>query len=363
VDRAAEADAVNGRARFAVASPPPHATGGSAIAIIDVTGDAPGVDHALAALGAANVPEGRPVLRRVADADTAIIVRWSATHAQVMPHGGRVIVETIAATLQQAGAMQDDAGVPARDPRERFPEAADLAEACMMDTLWRSASPIAIGVLARQRDLWRAGDHAADHATAAPECDADEARALSRVITPASVVLVGPPNVGKSTLTNAMARRPVSIVADEPGTTRDHVGVMLDVGGLVVRWIDAPGLGLLPSDRAHHAIDHAAAELARRVMAAADLLLVCGDAASGYLPDDQLPAGPARRYVATRADLGLPPHPGAQSPGEPTITTAARTGMGLAALASVLREALVPRRVIEGAGRWRFHPALGDRPG
>lgn len=350
---------MNGGARFAVASPHPHATGGSAIAIIDVTGDAPGVDHALAALGAANLPEGRPVLRRVADADTAIVVRWSATHAQVMPHGGRVIVQAIVSRLKHAGAAQDDTGAPARDPRQRFPEAADLAEACMMDTLWRAASPIAIDVLARQRDLWRAGDRA----SGAGECNAEEARALERVITPPTVVLVGPPNVGKSTLTNAMARRRVSIVADESGTTRDHVGIMLDVGGLVVRWIDAPGLGAPRGNDAHHAIDHAAAELARRVMATADLLLVCGDAASGWLPDDQLPPGPARRYVATRADLGLPPPAGAQNPHEPTITTAARTGVGLAELASVVREALVPRRVIEGAGRWRFHPALGGRPG
>lgn len=358
---------MNGGARFAIASPHPRATGGSAIAIIDITGDAPGVEHALAALGAANVPEARPVLRRVADADTAIVVRWSATHAQVMPHGGRVIVEAIVSRLKHAGVAQDDFAAPARDPRERFPEAADLVEACMMDTLWRAASPIALDVLARQRDLWRAGDltsGAGDHAGIARQCDAHEARALERVITPPTVVLVGPPNVGKSTLTNAMARKAVSIVADEPGTTRDHVGVMLDVGGLVVRWIDAPGLGApRGSDAARHAIDHAAAELARRVMATADLLLVCGDAASGWLPDDQLPPGPARRYVATRADLGLPPRAGAENPHEPTITTAARSGQGLAELAHVVREVLVPRRVIEGAGRWRFHPALGERPG
>ncbi len=56
------------------------------------------------------------------------------------------------------------------------------------------------------------------------------------------VALVGPPNVGKSTLLNALARRDVAIVADEPGTTRDILEVHLDLGGYPVTLLDMAGL-------------------------------------------------------------------------------------------------------------------------
>ncbi len=56
------------------------------------------------------------------------------------------------------------------------------------------------------------------------------------------VVLAGPPNVGKSSLLNALARRDVAIVSDEPGTTRDVLEVRLDLGGLPVIVSDTAGL-------------------------------------------------------------------------------------------------------------------------
>ncbi len=49
-------------------------------------------------------------------------------------------------------------------------------------------------------------------------------RVLRRLIDPPLVVAIGPPNIGKSSLLNALAGRSVALVADEAGTTRDHVG-------------------------------------------------------------------------------------------------------------------------------------------
>ncbi len=46
------------------------------------------------------------------------------------------------------------------------------------------------------------------------------------------VVLAGPPNAGKSSLLNALARRDVAIVSEEAGTTRDVIEVKLDLEGL-----------------------------------------------------------------------------------------------------------------------------------
>ena len=56
------------------------------------------------------------------------------------------------------------------------------------------------------------------------------------------VAIVGPPNAGKSTLLNVLARRDAAIVADVPGTTRDVLEVRLDLGGVAVIARDTAGL-------------------------------------------------------------------------------------------------------------------------
>lgn len=56
------------------------------------------------------------------------------------------------------------------------------------------------------------------------------------------VVLVGPPNAGKSSLLNVLAGRDAAIVTDEPGTTRDLLDVALDLGGLKVVVTDTAGM-------------------------------------------------------------------------------------------------------------------------
>lgn len=56
------------------------------------------------------------------------------------------------------------------------------------------------------------------------------------------VVLAGPPNVGKSSLLNTLARRDAAIVSAEPGTTRDVIEVHLDIGGLAVVISDTAGI-------------------------------------------------------------------------------------------------------------------------
>jgi tRNA modification GTPase len=56
------------------------------------------------------------------------------------------------------------------------------------------------------------------------------------------VTIAGPPNVGKSTLLNALAGREVAIVSAYAGTTRDPIEVELDLGGIALRLIDTAGL-------------------------------------------------------------------------------------------------------------------------
>ena len=63
-----------------------------------------------------------------------------------------------------------------------------------------------------------------------------------RIREGAVVLLAGPPNAGKSTLLNALARREVAIVSEIPGTTRDLIEVRLDLGGYPVTVIDSAGM-------------------------------------------------------------------------------------------------------------------------
>ena len=56
------------------------------------------------------------------------------------------------------------------------------------------------------------------------------------------LTILGPPNAGKSSLINALARRDVAIVSEHPGTTRDVVEARLDLGGYLLHVADTAGV-------------------------------------------------------------------------------------------------------------------------
>ncbi len=116
------------------------------------------------------------------------------------------------------------------------------------------------------------------------------------------VVLVGPPNAGKSTLFNALLGRSRSVVSDVAGTTRDAIEEPLDLGrGAVIRLIDLPGL-----DRAmeggHGEPDAEGQVAARRAIDDADLLIACDP--SGRFAD--IPTKPGRPIIRVRTKADLP---------------------------------------------------------
>jgi len=177
--------------------------------------------------------------------------------------------------------------------------------------------------------------------------------ALSRLIHPPLIVALGPPNVGKSTLANALAGRAVSITGETPGVTRDHVGVVLDLGGLVVRYVDAPGIGA----RSSTDVDAGAQAIGLELASSADLVLLCGDGSS---PPPQSPLEPGRtRKAALRADL--PANSSRRWASD--VTVSVREGTGLTDLVRTLREALVSRDVLHDPSPWRFWEGLGSHSG
>ena len=95
-----------------------------------------------------------------------------------------------------------------------------------------------------------------------------------------TIVIAGPPNVGKSTLMNALAGRDVAITSPIPGTTRDLIEVFLDLNGYPVTLVDTAGI----RDSADPIEQEGVARASRRAENA-DLTLWLDDCADGQTPD------------------------------------------------------------------------------
>ncbi len=305
--------------------------GPGAIAIIQIEGDA---ERVFSTTGIKPVAVGRFGLRDFFGIDRGLAARPAHHTLQLMPHAGTHVVRAIGEALTRSGVPEDRHGVAG------YPEAATSLEARMLDAIARAASPLAIDLLADQPRRWAESgtpDPSADHSAA----DDAHSATLRRLLTPPLVAAIGPANVGKSTLLNALAGRSVALVADEPGTTRDHVGVLLDLAGLVVRYADCPGLRETDSRAEREAV-----EIALALVRAADLVLLCGDAGTPP-PAIDLPPTEGVLRVALRADLGLPAW-------HADAVVCAQRAEGVAALAALIRERLVPRSMLDDPRPWKF---------
>lgn len=88
------------------------------------------------------------------------------------------------------------------------------------------------------------------------------------------VAIVGAPNVGKSTLLNALAQRPVAIVTDIPGTTRDVLSVDFDLKGIPVTLFDTAGIREMPDDK----VEEEGIRRARQTLSHAQVAVMVVDA-------------------------------------------------------------------------------------
>ena len=165
----------------------------------------------------------------------------------------------------------------------------------------------------------------------------DDGRRGERLREGLSVVILGAPNVGKSSLLNALAGHDAAIVSAEEGTTRDTIEVTMDIAGFAVSLVDTAGLREVPRGVEGEGIR-------RALMRAetADLTLLVADAGRWEETWPRIAArcGEHALVVAGKSDLALPP------PG--VLGLSAKTGEGIDCLIDAMAQHF--RLAWQGAG-------------
>lgn len=342
----------------------------SAIAIVRVSGTQAGA--ALTAL-AGSIPPPRRATRAVLrdgqdePIDDAVVLWFpgprSATGEDVAEfhvHGGRAVLAALVAALSSLEHMR--AAEPGEFTRRAFENGKlDLTEAEGLDDLihadtdrqrrraWRQLK----GMLGDKARDWRARIIEASALIEAGIDFSDEGDVSGELLAPARariaallgeiqevlaaqgkaerlrdglvVAITGPPNVGKSTLINQLARRDVAIVSPHAGTTRDVIEVQLDLDGYPVTVIDTAGIR-----ETDDPVEQEGVRRARRRAEEADLVLWLVDTPAVDHPYD---AGRPRWILRNKIDLdsqrGEARLPTTAAPAAKGSTAANRGGAGL----------------------------------
>jgi tRNA modification GTPase len=301
---------------FALSSGRPPA----AIAVVRISG--PAARAALEAL--AKMPEPRrAALRKLRHPDTQALldealVLWfpgpntetGEDMAELHLHGGRAVVAAVLAALRGvAGLRPAEAGEFTRRAFENgrldLTAVEGLADLVLAETEAQRAQAMRqfSGALGGRADAWRSrlietlaliearidfSDQDVPEDLAAPALHAarelldeihetlrDEHRG-ERLREGLVVAIAGPPNAGKSSLLNRLARREAAIVSPYAGTTRDVIEVHLDLGGYPVTLLDTAGVR-----ESDDPVEQEGVRRARARAAAADLVLWVVEAGQG----------------------------------------------------------------------------------
>ncbi|MGB6428189.1 MAG: tRNA uridine-5-carboxymethylaminomethyl(34) synthesis GTPase MnmE [Methyloceanibacter sp.] len=350
------------------------ASGRAGVAVIRISGPAAG--DALRALSAPLPPPRHASLRKLRHPESGDLldrglVLWlpgpaSLTGedvAELHVHGGRAVVgRVIGALLSVEHVRLAEAGEFARRAFENgkldLTEVEGLADLIAAETEaqarqalsqaeggartlyegWREALVKAQALAEASLDFADEADVAADAVTQADAVVATLLADISRHLADRRgerlrdgyrVVIAGPPNAGKSSLLNALARRDAAIVSEEAGTTRDAIEVHLDLRGLPVVVTDTAGLR-----QAEGAVE---AEGIRRTLARveeADLVLWLVDATAPQWESDfaNLSEFSSLLRVLNKIDL-VPSAPVAGG-----VALSAKSGEGVAELVDLLAE-------------------------
>jgi tRNA modification GTPase len=151
-----------------------------------------------------------------------------------------------------------------------------------------------------------------------------------------NVVLVGQPNVGKSSLLNCLAGADRAIVTDVAGTTRDALRETIQIEGIPIHVIDTAGLRDTVDP-----VERIGVERAWREVECADVILRLVDAREGASAEDlaidaRLPVGVERITVCNKIDLSGRAPGRVESGGRVAIHLSARLGVGIELLRTEL---------------------------
>ncbi|HEY6872094.1 MAG TPA: tRNA uridine-5-carboxymethylaminomethyl(34) synthesis GTPase MnmE [Geobacteraceae bacterium] len=162
-----------------------------------------------------------------------------------------------------------------------------------------------------------------------------------------SVIIAGKPNVGKSSLLNTLLREKRAIVTSVPGTTRDIIEEVVNIGGLPVRMLDTAGVR-----ETTDLVEQEGVRLTLERIPRADLVLFMVDAARPFDGEDRmiLAALGASRVIVVRNKSDLPPL--IELPGElagfETVAVSTLTGEGIDLLRAAIRDAFLHGRAVDG---------------
>lgn len=338
----------------------PHGRGAIAVVRVDGPGAATIVARHFQAVSGKSLdanPLGRIAFGRWGeDGGEEVVVTRFDGHVEVHCHGGiaasRAIVESLADSgcekLEQSTWIEANASCPLAAAAHRLLGEARTEKAALV--LLDQFN----GALRREIEQIVAEFDAADVAAVSERVSqlVERWKLGARLTRPATVVLAGPPNVGKSSLINALVGYERAIVFDQPGTTRDLVTATTAIDGWAVDLIDTAGLR-----EAAGGVEQAGIELGRRAIERADLVLRVAEASTllaGASPKTRFDEWLAEKQlveIANKSDL-LPSDQLAsfqdRAP-ENLVLTSATTAQGIESLLARIAEAVVPDELPPGS--------------